>query len=122
MARHDLARWIGQAGDAAAARDQYLKMLRIRERVLGPEHPETLLTRSGLARWIGEAGDAVAARDLLTGLLPMREQVSGPEHPDTLTTRHELAYWTERATEHGPGTARSSSRMFTCAGFAGKPS
>ncbi len=76
----------------------------MRERVLGPKHPETLLTRSGLARWTGEAGDAVGARDLLAGLLPVREQVSGPEHPDTLTTRHELTYWTEKA-EHGPGTA-----------------
>ena len=28
----------------------------IRERVLGPEHPDTLATRGGLAYWTGAAG------------------------------------------------------------------
>ena len=37
--RHELARWTGEAGDAAGARDQFAALLPIRERVLGPEHP-----------------------------------------------------------------------------------
>ncbi len=92
-------RWLGhgEAGDPAAARDQYAALLPVRERVLGPEHRDTLTTRANLARWTGEAGDAAAARDQLTALLPVRERVSGPEHPHSLETRRELAYWTERA-------------------------
>ena len=43
-------------GDAAEARDQYAALLPIYERVLGPDHPETLTIRSNLARWTGEAG------------------------------------------------------------------
>jgi hypothetical protein len=35
----------------------------IREQVLGPEHPDTLITRGSLARCTGEAGDAAGARD-----------------------------------------------------------
>ena len=96
-ARHDLACWTGEAGDAAGARDQFAALLPIRERVLGPEHPDTLTTRHELARWTGEAGDAAGARDQFAALLPIRERVLGPEHPDTLTTRHDLARWTGEA-------------------------
>jgi Tetratricopeptide repeat len=63
----------------------------VRERVSGPEHPDTLTNRHELARWTGEAGDAAAARDQSAALLPVRERVSGPEHPDTLTNRRQLA-------------------------------
>jgi Tetratricopeptide repeat len=93
-ARANLANWTGEAGDRAAARDQFAALLPVLERVLGPEHPFTLTTRANLASWTGEAGDAAAARDQHAALLPVREQVSGPEHPDTLTTRANLAYWT----------------------------
>ena len=96
-ARHNLALWTGEAGDAAEARDQLAALLPIRERVLGPEHSDTLTTRHELARWTGRAGDAVEARDQFAALLPVRERVLGPEDPDTLITRHELARWTGRA-------------------------
>ena len=96
-ARYNLARWTGEAGDAAGARDQFAALLPIRERVLGPEHPDTLTTRSNLAAWTGRAGDAARARDQFTALLPIDERVLGFEHPDTLTTRHNLAHWTGEA-------------------------
>src|ERR1017187_1288044 len=40
-AKHELARWTGEAGDPAAARDLYAALLPALEQVLGPEHPET---------------------------------------------------------------------------------
>ncbi|WP_396697365.1 LuxR C-terminal-related transcriptional regulator [Microbispora tritici] len=95
--RSSLARWTGEAGDAAAARDQYAALLPIIERVHGPEHPDALATRSSLARWTGEAGDAAAARDQYAALLPIIERVqrashtpSGPDRTRALTSR-ELA-------------------------------
>ena len=57
-ARDQAAHWAGEAGDPATARDQYAALLPIRERVLGAEHPDTLITRANLASWTGEAGDA----------------------------------------------------------------
>ncbi len=90
----ELARWTGEAGDPAAARDQYTELLPVFERVLGPEDPDTLTTRASLARWTGEAGDPAAARDQYTEVLRARDQVLGPEHPDTMTTRHNLASFT----------------------------
>ncbi len=55
-ARHSLARWTGEAGEAAAARDQFAALLPIRERVSGPERPATLFIRGNLAILTGVAG------------------------------------------------------------------
>jgi hypothetical protein len=59
----------GEAGDLAAARELFAGLLPVRERVSGPEHPETLMTRANLASWAGEAGDPAAARDQCAALL-----------------------------------------------------
>ena len=88
-------------GDPAAARDQCAALLPVLERVLGPEHPDTLTARGNLARWTGQAGDPAAARDQYAALLPVRERVLGPEHPRTLIVRHQLSYWTGQA-DGGP--------------------
>jgi hypothetical protein len=93
IARRYLARWAGEAGDAAGACDQFAALLPIVERVLGPEHPNTLTTRASLAHWTGRAGDAAGARDQYATLLPTRERVLGPEDPGTLITRVSLASW-----------------------------
>ena len=72
-------------------------LLPLDERVLGPEHPDTLATRGNLAYWTGVAGDAAGARDQFAALVPIQERVLGPEHPDTLTIRRNLARWTGEA-------------------------
>jgi hypothetical protein len=46
---------LARAGDAAGARDQYTALLPLYERVLGPEHPDTLTVRANLARLTSEA-------------------------------------------------------------------
>jgi hypothetical protein len=73
----------------------------VRERVSGPEHPDTLAARHELAGWTGQAGNPAAARDLFAGLLPVLERVLGPVHPHSLIARHQLASWTESA-DSGP--------------------
>jgi hypothetical protein len=95
MAR--IANYLGESGSYAAARDLQRRGLDARERVLGPEHPETLTARDSLAYWTGEAGDAAAARDQYAALLPVVERVLGPEHPETLTVRGNVARWTGEA-------------------------
>jgi Tetratricopeptide repeat len=99
-----LASWIATGNDAAAARDQYSLRLPIRERALGPDHPDTLIMRHELARSTADAGDPAAARDQFTALLPICERVLGPDHPGTLATGHSLAYWTGKAGD--PAAAR----------------
>ena len=90
-AQVSLVSWIGEAGNAPAARDQFVWLVPVCERVLGPEHPDTLAARGELAYWTGRAGDAPAARDQFAWLVPVCERVLGPEHLDTLTSRHNLA-------------------------------
>ena len=102
----NLATLAGEAGDAAGARDQFAALLPIRERVSGPEHPDTLAARANLASWTGQAGDAAAARDQYAALLPISERIMGPEHPSTLSIRRDLAEWTGRA-----GDARQALRL-----------
>ena len=53
--RANLARWTGEAGDAAAARDECAALLPVEERVRGREHPDTLITRHNLAYWTEDA-------------------------------------------------------------------
>jgi hypothetical protein len=48
VAGGQLAYRTGRAGDAAGARDQYAALLPIFQRVLGPEHPDTLAARPSL--------------------------------------------------------------------------
>jgi Tetratricopeptide repeat/Domain of unknown function (DUF4062) len=62
-----------------------------RERLLGPDHPDTLTTRNNLAAayWSASRIDEAIALDEQT--LAARERVMGPDHPDTLSTRSNLA-------------------------------
>ncbi len=104
IARANLAFFTGQAGDPAAARDQYAALLPVMEEVLGAEHPDTLTARANLASFAGLAGDPAAARDQYAALLPVIEKILGAEHPDTLTARANLARWTGHAGD--PAAAR----------------
>ncbi len=92
-----VASYLGQSGSYAAARDLWRNIADARERVHGPEHPDTLAASNNLAAWTGKAGDPAGARDQFAALLPVIERVLGPEHPDTLAARNNLAYFTGEA-------------------------
>ena len=61
------------------------------ERVLGPDHPDTLLSRNNLALAYRAAGRLDEAISLHEQALAARERVLGPDHPDTLRSRNNLA-------------------------------
>ena len=100
-----IANYLAFSGSYAAARDLQRQALDARERLLGPEHPDTLTTRHNLAKWTGQAGDPAAARNLYAELLPVRERILGPEHRHTLANRHSLASLTGEAGD--PAAARN---------------
>ena len=61
------------------------------ERVLGPDHPDTLASRNNLAiayRAAGRVGEAITLDEQT---LATRERVLSPDHPSTLTSRNNLA-------------------------------
>ncbi|MEU3622492.1 tetratricopeptide repeat protein, partial [Amycolatopsis coloradensis] len=61
------------------------------ERVLGPDHPNTLTSRNNLAGAYQAAGDVGRAIPLYEAALADSERVLGPDHPNTLTSRNNLA-------------------------------
>ncbi|MFB9681669.1 tetratricopeptide repeat protein [Streptosporangium vulgare] len=65
------------------------------EKVLGADHPDTLLSRSNLAGAYGSAGRVAEAITMYKATLAEQERVLGADHPDTLASRSNLAstYW-----------------------------
>ena len=78
-------------GDLAAARPLYERALAIREKALGPEHPDTATSLNNLAVLLQDQGDLAAARPLYERALAIGEKALGPEHPDTATSLNNLA-------------------------------
>jgi hypothetical protein len=64
--------------------------LAIRERVLGPEHLDTLGNRDSLANVYYALRRHQEAVELYKETLAIRERVLGPEHPDTFMSRNDL--------------------------------
>jgi tetratricopeptide (TPR) repeat protein len=88
---------LGRAGGyfmGRAAYSQAAPLLRdtlaIREKALGPEHPETGTSLNNLALVLGYQGDLAGARPLFERALAIAEKTLGPEHPYTATNLNNL--------------------------------
>jgi tetratricopeptide repeat protein len=62
------------------------KILGVRRRILGEEHPDTLAATMNLTSIYQFEGRYANAEALLTGVLEVQRRVLGEERPDTLTT------------------------------------
>jgi tetratricopeptide (TPR) repeat protein len=71
------------------------------ERMLGPDHDDTLNSRNSLAAAYQAAGRPADAITLFEQTLVIRERLLGPEHPDTLTTQNNLAFGYQAAGRAG---------------------
>ncbi|MEM8873219.1 MAG: tetratricopeptide repeat protein [Planctomycetota bacterium] len=78
-------------GDYAVAEPLSRRAVEARERVFGPEHPNTLASVNNLAGLLESQGDLSSAEPLYRRALEARERVLGPEHPGTLTSVNNLA-------------------------------
>jgi CHAT domain-containing protein len=67
------------------------RALEIREKALGPEHPETAVSLNNLANLFEAMGDYAKAEPLFEHALAIREKALGPEHPDTAQSLNNLA-------------------------------
>ena len=84
------------AGPLRRSRAQYRDVLADRQRVLGPDHPDTLIARHALARMLGLQRRYAEAEQLCREVLADRRRVLGDDHPDTLTSRDTLAWLAAR--------------------------
>ncbi|GHG01522.1 MULTISPECIES: tetratricopeptide repeat protein [Amycolatopsis] len=89
-ARHGVAFWV-ETSDTPRAQSLLLDLLEVQTRVLGAEHPDTLITRHDLATAYIILGETDLAHRMLEELLPVRARVIGPKHVYTLATRSRVA-------------------------------
>jgi tetratricopeptide (TPR) repeat protein len=61
------------------------------DRILGPDHPDTMNARNGLATAYHAAGRTADAIPLVRQTLATRERLLGADHPSTLASRNNLA-------------------------------
>ena len=67
-------------------------MLGARRRVLGEEHPETLMSANNLALSLSGQGKYAEAEETLQAALAAERRVLGSAHPDTLATAENLEF------------------------------
>ena len=79
------------AGDLKAAKPWYERAVATRERVLGPDHPDTALSLNNLGELLWAQGHLGPARSLFERALDIRERVFGSDHPHTAECLNDLA-------------------------------
>jgi len=89
--QNNLANAYQAIGRFKEAIDLYNKVCSDRERVLGPDHPNTLNSYDGLANAYSSARRLQDAIELHEQVLAARKGVLGLDHPDTLNSQHNLA-------------------------------
>ena len=80
-----------QAGKYAEALPLAIKALEIRERALGPMHPDVALSLNNLAWQYRSTGDFAKAEPLYQRALVIKEQALGPAHPGVALSLNNLA-------------------------------
>lgn len=77
-------------GQDARAQQNFKHSREIRERLLGPDHPDTLSSLQGEAMTASRLGSDEDARGLYQDLLARRERLLGPDHPDVAQVLNNL--------------------------------
>jgi len=77
-------------GNLAEARPYYERALAIKEKALGPDHPDTALSLNNLGALLDSMGNLAEARPYYERALAIREKALGPDHPDTAQSLNNL--------------------------------
>jgi len=89
------------AGRYGEAEPLYRRALAIRERALGPDHPDTAKSLNDVANVLEETGRYGEAESLYRRALAIREQALGPDHLDTAQSLDDLATLLYQAGRYG---------------------
>ncbi|WP_328558882.1 tetratricopeptide repeat protein [Streptomyces coelicoflavus] len=90
--RHRAGLSLGRLGRWAEAGEVHRAVAAERERLLGPDHPDTLASRYEAAFVLGRTGRAADALRAYKGVAEARIRMLGADHADTLAVRQEMAY------------------------------
>ncbi|WP_203755522.1 tetratricopeptide repeat protein, partial [Actinoplanes cyaneus] len=95
------------------------KILAVRRRVLGEEHPETLTSMHNLGIDLYVLGEVVAAKELILRVYRLRFQVLSEQHPDTVNSQRNLAIIERRMDEEDPDTLERMTKLANAVYVAG---
>ncbi|MFH8705425.1 serine/threonine-protein kinase [Streptomyces rubrogriseus] len=98
--RHNAALSLGRLGRWEEAGRAHRAVAAERERLLGPDHPDTLASRYEAAFALGRTGRAADALRAYKGVAQARIRTLGADHADTLAVRQEMAYTLGRLGRH----------------------
>ncbi len=90
--RHHAALRLGRLGRWEEAGELHGEVAAERERLLGPDHPDTLAGRYEVAFTLSRTGRPADALRAYKNVAEARIRVLGPDHPDTLAARQEMGY------------------------------
>jgi hypothetical protein len=84
MSMNNLALTYIDQGKSNEAEMLQVEALEARQRLLGPEHPDTLTSMNNLASTYWNQGKSNEAEVLEVEVLETQKRVLGPDHPNTL--------------------------------------
>lgn len=90
-AQQVMGRVLWWQGQPAKALDLCRELVALRTAKLGPEHPDTLLSRHELGVVLFQLARYPESEEELRAVLALRQKVLGPEHADVLRTRMAVA-------------------------------
>jgi eukaryotic-like serine/threonine-protein kinase len=79
-----------QRGERDEAIRLHAQALALRERILGPDHPDVATSLSNLGLVVGDTSDRAQARELHARALAIREKTLGPDHPNVASSLDNL--------------------------------
>jgi class 3 adenylate cyclase/tetratricopeptide (TPR) repeat protein len=88
---HRCGIYLRRRGEYRAAEPLQMRALAIREKALGPNHPEVAASVSNLALLYQHQGRYAEAEPLDVRALAIRENAHGPDHPDVAASVNNLA-------------------------------
>jgi tetratricopeptide (TPR) repeat protein len=91
MSLNNLAGLYQTQGDYAKAVPLFKRSLAIREKALGPDHPDVAMSLNNLAGLYQTQGDYAKAVPLYRRALAITEKALGPDHLDVATNLNNLA-------------------------------
>ncbi|KAF4621770.1 hypothetical protein D9613_012118 [Agrocybe pediades] len=88
---HELAVCLTNQGKLAEAEEMYCKVIALKTKILGDDHPSTLTSRRDLGSLYADKGQWEEAKAIILPVVEACTRVLGEENMDTLDSMHELA-------------------------------
>ena len=87
---NEVGYYVKSSGNYANAQPFFKRALTIREKVLGPDHPDTAVSLNNLGTLLRTMGDLTTARPYYEQALAINGKVLGPDHPHTASSLNNL--------------------------------